>query len=137
MVSIDNTTQSIASGADFNLDLALSNAGYRVATVQLASGAKAGIPTGPLRLTTDVHITTVAAEALGHTHRRRSSQSVYSVTYAKQVAVANLSFKIFDLSGLYIALREARIIGSTLRLTFRNYHSIAVTLWVRGQALVF
>jgi hypothetical protein len=65
----------------------------------------------------------------------------YTATYSKQNGDAYLSDKVFDtntsLSAQYIALKDAYITGSILRLVFHNYFGGSAYLWVKGQALLW
>lgn len=139
-LSVSNTSQSISAGADYNLDLDLGNSGFTFARAMLMGPATSG---GALwRECASIHITADASDALGHSFRATGSSYLsYSATYAKTLGVTNLSHKIFDSNAAansrYIALKDAQIIGSTLRLTFHNYHSSSATLWVKGEVLVW
>ena len=141
-VSMSNTSQVIAAGADYNLDTALGKTGLTFARVQLMGPAITGFGATQWRECASVQATTSASDAIGHTVRNTGSNYlVYSATYAKALGVTNLTHKIFDTftatGSRYIALKDAIITGSTLRLTFHNYDGSAKTLWVKGSAVVW
>lgn len=141
-VTIDNTSQSITPGTDYNLDIPLGAIGFTFARVMLMGPKNSGFGSALWRECADVHVTATLADAIGHSIRDTgSTYKVYGVTYAKAVGATNLSHKIFDnntASGSrYIALKDAQIIGSMLRLTFHNYFGGSATLWVKGEALVW
>jgi len=101
-------------------------------------------PTGPQwREAAEVVVTTDSAEAQGYSVRDTGSfKKSYAATYSKQNGDTNLTHKIFDsdVSGYdkrYIALLDAWITGSTLRLRFKNYFGGSKPLWVKGQAEVY
>jgi len=88
-----------------------------------------------------VHVTTDTADALGDSVRNTGlAYKSYAVSYAKQAGATNLTHKLFDTatgaSARYIALKDAVITGSTLRLTFHNYYGGSATLSVKGQAVL-
>jgi len=139
-VTVSNTSQSIAAGADYNLDIALGDSGYQWGRAMLM---------GPNEITptkwnewASVHFTRDASEAIGHTGRHSGSiYKTYTSTYSKQNSDLNLTHKVFDsvtgTGNRYIALKAAVLTGSNLRLTFHNYDSSARTLWVKGSAHVY
>jgi len=139
-VAIENTTQSIAAGADYDLDIALGDSGYQWGRAMLM-GAHNITPT-LWNEWASVHFTRDSAEAIGHTGRDSGSiYKTYSSTYSKQNSDLNLTHKIFDSvtgsGNRYIALKDAVLTGSNLRLTFHNYDSSSRTLWVKGSAHVY
>jgi len=141
-VSISNTSQVIAGGAAFNLDLSLGRSGYTFARVMITGPKSSGFSSAQWRECADVHVTATLADAIGHSVRDSgSTYKVYGVTYAKAVGATNLTHKVFDSntggSNRYIALKDAQIIGSTLRLTFHNYDAGPQTLWVKGEAVIW
>lgn len=93
------------------------------------------------RESAEVFVTRDAGEAASHTIRASSFKKVYACTYQKQVGDSYLSHKIFDSntgsSNRYIALQDAVITGSTLRLTFRNFFGGSAFMWVQGQAILW
>jgi len=140
-VTINNTTQSLPPGTSYNLDISLPHNDFQIARVQI-TGKKPMWNTGQWREGAEIVVTRDASEAMGHSIRETGSMyKVYASTYSKQNSDAYLSHKIFDdntgSSNRYIALRDALITGSTLRLTFRNTFGGSATLWVKGQALVW
>lgn len=142
MVTISNTSQVIAGGTAFALDVALPSSLYRLARAQLLGPHVTGGGGNLWREGASVHASRTAAEAMGHSTRDSGSNwRSYVVTYAKVASATNLSHKIFDsITGAgnrYIALKDAQIIGAVLRLTFHNYDAGPRTLWVKGEALVF
>jgi hypothetical protein len=142
-VNFSDTSTSIPPSSSFNLDVTLPDANYQVAKVYLEGPAISGGGSGSKwRECAQVHVTTVAAEAIGHSNRNTGSiYKSYVVTYSKALGVTNLTHKIFDNvtspSSRYIALQNAQIIGTTLRLTFRNYFGGSASLSVKGHALVY
>ena len=141
LVTIDNTSQVIAAGADYNLDVSLSSSLYRLARAQLQGPEVTGGGSGLWREGASVHASRTAAEAMGHSTRDGgSAYKSYVATYAKSAGASLLTHKIFDSttggSNRYIALKDAQIVGAVLRLTFHNYDASARTLWVKGLAWV-
>lgn len=136
-VAIENTSQVIGAGADYDLDITLPHGDFQVARV-IIMGAKQ-MQGGQWREACEVHVTRDADEAIGNSVENVSFKKVYAVTYSKQNADTYLSHKIFDsnTSQQYILLKDAVITGSVLRLTFNNPTGTSATLWVKGQALVF
>lgn len=139
-VTIEDTTTSLPPGTTFNLDLTLPHDDFQVARVQI-TGPKGIFPGNPWREFAEIVATRSTAEAMGHSIRDAGSKKCYASTYSKQNADAYLSHKIFDsntgASNRYIAVQDASIIGSTLRITFRNFFGGSATLWVKGQALLW
>jgi hypothetical protein len=140
-VTIDNTSQSLPPGTSYNLDISLPHSNFQFARVQI-TGAKPLWIAGYWREGAEILVTRSASEAMGHSIRETGSMyKVYAVTYSKPQGDAYLSHKIFDnntgSSNRYIALLDAVITGSTLRLTFRNTFGGSATLWVKGQALLW
>lgn len=141
-VDFSDIATSVLGSSDFNLDVILPDAGYTYAQITMTGPKPAGFSTALWRECAIVHATATAAEAIGHSSRSTGTNNkTYLVTYAKSVSTTNLTHKIFDsntgVSNRYIALKDARIIGTTLRLVFHNYLGSAQTLWVKGQALVY
>lgn len=139
-VTVSNTTQMIAAGSAFNLDITLGVSGFVFARVQLMGPKTSG--GSWWRECAEVHVTATLNDALGHSFRDTGSNNmVYAVTYAKAVGTTNLTHKIFDtataIGSRYIALKDAQIVGSDLRLTFHNYNTSTRTLWVKGGGLVW
>lgn len=140
-ISINNTTQSLPPGTTYDLDLTLPDANYKRAKIILMG---AWSPPGPSwRECCELVVTTDSAEAISISIRDAGSfKKSYAATYSKQNGDANLSHKIFDnatgsYSQRYIALKDAWITGTTLRLRFQNYYGGSATLWVKGQAEVY
>lgn len=141
-VDFSDIATSVLGGSDFNLDVILPDAGFTYAQITMTGPKRSAFATALWRECAIVHATDTASEAIGHSSRSTGTNyKSYLVTYAKSVGVTNLTHKIFDSntgqSNRYIALKDARIIGTTLRLTFHNYLGSAQTLWVKGQALVY
>lgn len=140
-ITINNTSQSLPPGTDYNLDLILPHSGFQMARVQI-TGPHEMWTAGQWRDCAEIVVTRSVSEAMGYSIRdAQSMYKVYAATYSKQNGDAWLSHKIFDNStpaaNRYIALLDAVITGSTLRLTFHNYFGGSATLWVKGQALVW
>lgn len=140
-ISINNTTQSLPPGTTYDLDLTLPHSNFKFAKIIIMG---AWSPPGPAwRECAQVTVTTDSAEAIGTSIRDAGSfKKSYAATYSKQNGAANLSHKIFDsavgsYSQRYIALKDAWITGTTLRLRFQNYFGDSATLWVKGQAEVY
>jgi len=138
-VTINNTSQSLPPGTTYNLDIALPHAGFQFARVQILGAKQMPLSAGNWYECAEIIATTNSAQAIGHSTHDSSFKKVYSVTYSKQVGDAILSHKIFDTNTAaeYIALQDALITGSTLRLIFRNFFGGSATLWVKGQALLW
>ncbi len=141
-LSFSDTSTSLPPGTDFNLDVALPHADYKVAKVYLEGPGKAGFPTAAWRESAIVHVTTSTANAIGHSARSTTLlYKVYAVTYSKTLGSLYLTHKIFDtniaIASRYIALKDAQIIGSTLWLTFHNYFGGSATLSVKGHVAMF
>lgn len=139
MVSINNTTQSLPPGTTYNLDIALGNSNFQIARVMIY-GPKTLFGSGALwKEAGELIVTRDANEAMGQSFRDAGTfKKVYSVTYSKLRADANLTQKIFDsLGNRYIAVQDAVLTGSDLRLIFRNFFGGSATLWVKGQAILF
>jgi hypothetical protein len=139
-VSINNTTQSLPPGTSYNLDISLPHGGFKIARIQIM-GAKAVGAAGSFREGAEIVASTDADQAMAISTREAAVKKSYVATYSKQNGDAYLSHKIFDSNtgstALYIAVTAAVIIGSTLRITFRNYFGGSATLWVKGQALLW
>jgi len=141
-VSFSDTTTSLPPGTSFNLDVTLPHSDFRLARVYLEGPAISGGGSATKwRECAIVYVTTTLSDAIGHSVRNTGSiYKSYVVTYAKAVGVTNLTHKIFDTvtnpGSRYIALKDAQIIGSTLRLTFQNYFGGSATLSVKGHAEV-
>lgn len=141
-VSILDKTTSLPPGTTFDLDVALPAGDYQFAQVHL-EGPKVsdGGSSSLWREAAEVLVTRDAGEAASHTIRFSGLKQTYACAYQKQVGDSYLSHKIFDSntgsSNRYIALQDAVITGSTLRLTFRNFFGGSATLWVQGQAILW
>jgi hypothetical protein len=142
VVTISNTTQSLPPGTTFNLDIPVGSDQFKFARCQLL-GSRHMYPSGSAQWSecAEVLVTRDTAEAMGHSQRDLAFKKVYSATYSKLNGDSYLTHKIFDsLTGIsqrYIALVDAVLTGSNLRLTFRNYHGGSAFLWVKGQALLW
>lgn len=142
-VSFSNTSQVLASGAAYNLDVTLPHSGFQLATVYLEGPAiSGGGSASKWREAARIHVATATGDAVGQSNRNTGSiYKSYVVTYAKIAGVTNLTHKIFDTvthwGSRYIALKDALITGSTLRLTFHNYDSSSRTLSVKGHAVLY
>jgi hypothetical protein len=139
-VSFSNTTQSLPPGTAFDLDIALGAGDYQIARALLI-GPRLSTIAPALKECAELVATRSAGQAMGHWVKAAGLfLRVYSATYSKQNADANLTDKVFN-SGTstqyYIAAQDAVLTGSVLRITFRNYYAGSVTLNVRGQALLW
>jgi len=137
-VEVNNTTQVIAAGATFNLDIAL---GTSVAVFCHAALTGGKSQTGGLwREGVDVYATRNAAEAIGHGTRDGGIYKSYVMTYSKQNGDARLSPLVFQSAVspvIGIALKDAVLTGSNLRLSFVNTSpTFSCTLWVKGRAIL-
>lgn len=142
LVEFSNTSQSLPPGTTYDLDVPLPSSNFKIATVQLSGPAASGGGSGTKwRECASVHATEDTGDAMAHSVRTAGFKKVYAATYSKQVADSYLTHKVFDSntssSARYIALQDAQIIGSTLRLTFRNFFGGSATLWVKGSALLW
>jgi len=141
-VSINNTTQSLPPGTTYDLDITLPNANYVRAKILITGAAIAGGGSGALqRECAELVATTDSAEAIAYSVRTSGFKKVYCSTYSKQNGDSYLTHKIFDnntgSSNRYIALQDAWITGSILRLRFYNFFGGSATLWVKGSAEVY
>lgn len=134
-VEIINTTQVIAAGASFNLDIAL---GTSVAVFCQASLTGPHNQTAGLwREGVHVYATRTIGEAIAHGTRDGGLYKSYVMTYSKQVGDAYLSPGVFAQEVVIaIALVDAVLTGSNLRLSFKNYGTGSYTLWVKGRAIL-
>lgn len=144
MVEFSNTAQSLPPGTTWDLDVTLPSSDFSVATIQLFGPANSGgiIGSGNWHEHASVHATTATGDGVGHTTRSAGVfKQVYCTTYSKQAGDARLTHKIFDsvtaTGSRYIALVDAWITGSTLRLRFQNFFGGSATLWVKGSALLW
>lgn len=146
LVSFSNTTQSVAAGATYDLDVTLPSAVLKVARIQLMGPATSGggVGSGKWRECASVHATTSSSEAMGHSAVTPSGSGFkrsYCSTYSKWQGDSQLTEKVFDTittpTAAYISLQDAWITGSTLRLRFKNHRAAAATLWVKGSALLW
>lgn len=140
-VDFSNTTQGLAAGATYDLDVALPRSDYTMARV-LLQGRHPAIGLGVWKERCSLVVTTDSTEAIGHSARDASSKrSQYHATYSKQNSDSQLSHKIFDnataYASRYISLQDAWITGSVLRLRFKNHRAAVAVLWVKGRALLF
>ena len=139
---IDNTSQVIAGGATFDLDVALSRSDFQAARVMIMGARRLfGNASNPFE-SAEVHVSRNLAEAMGQSLRdAQALYRIYTATYAKVVSDAYLTHKIFDTdtnsSNRYIGLVDAILTGSVLRLSFKNWVAGPKTLWVKGKALVW
>lgn len=90
----------------------------------------------------EIMVTRDASEAMGLSCIDTTmSFRVYVATYSKANGDARLTNAVFDSNPAngadYIALQDAVLTGSVLRLTFKNLFGGSATLWVKGQALVW
>lgn len=140
-VSFSNTSQSLPPGTTFNLDVTLPDGNYTFAKAMLLGARQTSPSSGTWRESAIVMATRSAAEAISESIREAQFKKVYLATYSKAVGDSYLSHKIFDsntgISNRYIALQDAVLVGSVLRLTFRNFFGGSATLWVKGQALAW
>jgi hypothetical protein len=139
-VSVDftNTTQSLPPGTTYNLDVAVGRDDFRFARVMLVGPNDSTGLSATWREAAELLVTRDTAQAMGHSFRNAGQKTVYSSTYSKQNSDAYLTHKIFNTgSGNYIAVQDAVLTGSVLRLTFRSFFGGSVFLNVRGQALLW
>ena len=133
---------SLPPGTTYDLDVALSSASFKVATVHLMGPALAGL-LAAWRECASVHVTADVADAVAHSVRSisGSTNSVYNATYSKQAGDTVLTYAIFDSvtgpTSMYIALIDVWITGAILRLRFRNFFGGSAFLWVKGSALLW
>jgi hypothetical protein len=137
-ISFSNTSHWLPPNTTYNLDIAVGQANFQFARVMLIG------PNGATGFGTnwkegaELLVTRDQSKAMGHSFRNASPKKVYAVTYSKQNADSYLSHKIFNAGASnYIAVQDAVLTGSVLRLTFRNYYGGSMTLNVRGQALLW
>lgn len=140
-VSINNTSQSLPPGTTYNLDITLPSTGYTRAKI-LIMGPGSSVSGVAWKECAEIVATDDSTEAIAYTVRNTGTfKKVYASTYSKQNGDALLTHKIFDsdtTSGHdYIALKDAWITGSTLRLQFQNFYGGSAYLWVKGQAEVY
>lgn len=138
-VTINNTTQSLPPGTTYNLDTALGNSNFQLARVMIF-GPKVLFGSADLwKEGGEILVTRDISEAVGQSYRDAGTfKKVYSVSYSKFRSDSYLTQKIFDSGGnRYIALQDAVLTGSDLRLTFKNFFGGSATLWVKGQAFVY
>lgn len=139
-VTINNTTQSLPPGTTYDLDITLPGSAYERAKI-IIMGAHS--PAGSAwRECAEVVATRDSSEAIAYSVRDAGSfKKSYAATYSKQNGDTNLTHKVFDSTtgsgNRYIALLDAWITGSVLRLRFKNYFGGSATLWVKGQAEVY
>jgi hypothetical protein len=134
-VEVNNTSQVIAAGATFNLDLALGTSVAVFAHVAI-TGPRTHGGSSLFREGADVYATRAAGEAIGHSFEQIGLYQDYAMTYSKQNGDTNLSTAVFSNTALAIALRDAVLTGSNLRLTFVNVTGSPATLWVKGRAIL-
>jgi len=138
LVQVADTTTSIGAGADFDLDVSLGSSAFQVAWGQLMGPNNTGGAT-LWREGCSVHASRDSSEAMAHSQRDSgSAYKSYSATYSKGAGDSYLSHKVFNNSPTqdYIALKDAVLTGSVLRLTFHNYAGSSQTLWVKGSMVV-
>jgi hypothetical protein len=139
-VSFSNNSQSLPPGTTYDLDVSLPSSGFSAARVMLRGPAPSGVGTALWKESAMVHVTTSSSQAIGHSVRSTgSTYKTYDATYTKSVGDQNLTHKIFNPStgSHYIALQDAWIVGSVLRLRFKNHHGGSVTLNVDGHAQLY
>ena len=107
MVEINNTTQSLPPGTEFNLDIAVGSSSFQFARCQL-HGPHHMLPGGTTWYEcAEVLATRDSDEAIAHSQRDNAFKKVYSATYSKVNGDSYLTSKIFDnntgLSNRYIA----------------------------------
>lgn len=139
-VSVDfsNTTQSLPPGTSYNLDVSLGRSDFQLARVLLMGpNSSVGFAGATWSECAELVVTRDAAEAVGHSIRNASQKKVYASTYSKDAGASYLTHKIFNAGTQnYIAVEDAVLTGSVLRLTFRNFFGGSMTLNVRGQAVL-
>jgi len=139
MFSFSNTSQSLPPGTTYDLDVALGRDDYQLATIHMI-GARRYPSTTNWYETACVYATRVAAEAIARSARGVGYRQSYVSQYSKFAGDAYLTHKIFDSNtteaNIYIALQDAVLTGSVLRLTFKNFYGGSATLWVKGEALL-
>lgn len=134
-VEVNNTTQVLAAGATYNLDIALGSS-----VLVFVHAALTGYRThggGSLfREGADVYATRTSGDAVGHSFQQISMYQDYAVSYSKQTGDTMLTTAVFSSTPMAIALQDAVLTGSNLRLTFVNVTGSPATLWVKGQAIL-
>lgn len=133
-VEVNNTTQVISASGTYDLDIALGSS--VLVFVRVAVTGPKTIGGGLFREGADVYATRTAAEAIGHSTRDGGYKKSYSMTYSKQNGDARLTPAIFSNTTSAIALQDAVLTGSNLRLTFQNISGSSATLWVKGMAIL-
>jgi len=141
-VSFNNTTQSLPPGTTYDLDTTLSHVNFKTARLLIYGPSVPHGPAARWKECAEITITTDSSESIAYSVRGSGTfKKVYASTYSKQNGATNLTHKIFDSStpvgNRRIALLDAWISGSTLRLRFKNYFGGSATLWVKGSGLVY
>lgn len=139
-VSVDftNTTQSLPPGTSYNLDISLGDSNFQLVRVMLIGPNVSTGLGGTWKECAELLVTRDTEKAMGHSIRNASQKKVYASTYSKQNADAYLTHKIFNAgSGNHIAVEDAVLTGSVLRITFRSFYGGSINLNVRGQALAW
>lgn len=133
---------SLPPGTTYDLDVALPRSDYRTAKTHV-HGPKAAVYSSPTNSGYEGIVgdfTTSAGEAVSHGLRGAGGAKQYVGMYSKLQGAAYLSDSIFDnnvsSSALYIALREAWIVGAVLRMRFYNKFGGSATLWVLGRTVL-
>jgi len=141
-VGFSDTSTSLPPGTDFDLDVTLPAGDYTFAKVILLGPTVSDGGSSSLwKESAIVLVTRSASEAMSESLRYASFKKTYVARYSKNVGDSYLSHKIFDSntshSARYIALKDAVLTGSVLRLTFHNFFGGSAFLSVKGQALAW
>ncbi|MGD9156785.1 MAG: hypothetical protein PVG39_00125 [Desulfobacteraceae bacterium] len=139
-ISVDfiNTTQSLPPGTSYNLDVSLGRDDFRFARVMIIGPNDSAGLNSPWKECAELLVTRDSTKAMGHSISNAGQKKVYASTYSKQNSDSYLTHKIFNAGvGDYIAVENAVLTGSVLRLTFRSFYGGSMTLNVRGQALLW
>jgi len=141
-VTISDIATVISAGSTANVDTTLPRSDYQIARV-LVHGPKAAVGTLPGNAGYEgafVLAALVSSDAMGHSARDAGAFRQYSGVWSKQASAAILSEYVFDSStslyNRYIAIQDAYITGSTLRLVMVNGHSSSATVWIKGGAIL-
>jgi hypothetical protein len=141
-VTIDDTTTSIPPGSTANVDITLPRPDYQLARI-LIHGPKAAV--GSIVGNSGyegafIMATTVASDASGCAARDAGALRMYGGHWSKQDGSSILTDYVFDsntsLTSRYIAVQDAYITGSTLRLVMVNSFGGSATVWVKGIAVL-
>ena len=131
--TFSETSYSMPPGTTYDVDVTLDHANFTRAHVNMMGPNVGGGGASQWRECAKITAFTSTGRAMGKSAISAGFKKVYAGELSKANGDSMLTAKIFS-SNNQVALIDAWITGSTLRLRFQNFYGGSSTLWVKGDA---